>query len=159
MDNHVHHVAVPDRENSLAKTMKQCHGDYAAYFNLKYNFVGHAWQERFKSFPMDLTYCMNAIRYVERNPVRAGIVDQAEGYRWSSAAAHCGLRDDLLLSDQCPLVAVIGHWSSWLAQSADCSVEHLIREHTSTGRPLGSKSFLVRVGKQNPRSTNSGTGA
>jgi REP-associated tyrosine transposase len=107
MGNHVHFVAVPIREDSLHKTIKVAHGDYTTYFNSKYGLVGHTWQGRFKSFPMDETYCSNAVRYTERNPVRAGIVERAEDYLWSSAAAHCGLRDDLLLSDECPLTRVI----------------------------------------------------
>ena len=78
MDNHVHHIAVPEHEDSLHRTIKVAHGDYTSYFNTKYGMVGHAWQGRFKSFPMEEAHCWNAIRYVERNPVRAGMVDKAE---------------------------------------------------------------------------------
>ena len=58
MGNHVHHIAVPEREDSLAKTVKEAHGEYTTYFNFKYGFVGHAWQDRFKSFPMDEAHCL-----------------------------------------------------------------------------------------------------
>jgi putative transposase len=146
MDNHVHHIAVPALENSLAKTIKETHGEYTSYLNSKYGLVGHAWQERFKSVPMDEIHCRNAIRYVERNPVRAGIVIRAEDYLWSSAAAHCGLRDDLLLSGDCPFVDEIKNWSEWLAGRSDAAAEEDIRRHTRTGRALGSNEFLVRAG-------------
>ena len=80
MDNHVHIIAVPQREDSLAKMIKEAHEAYTKYFNTKYGLVGHAWQNRFKSFFMEWNYCLNAVRYVERNPVRAGIVSKAEHY-------------------------------------------------------------------------------
>lgn len=148
MDNHVHHVAVPERQDSLHKTIKVAHGDYTSYLNNKYGLVGHAWQGRFKSFPMDEPYCLNAIRYIERNPVRAGMVKRAEDYLWSSAAAHCGLRDDLLLSGNCPLILQIKNWSEWVNADPDDTENEMIRRHTQTGRPLGPRDFLVRIGNQ-----------
>jgi putative transposase len=150
MDNHVHYIAVPEREDSLAKTVKEAHGDYSKYFNTKYGLVGHAWQNRFKSFPMDWDHCRNAIRYVELNPVRAGMVARAEDYRWSSAAAHCGLRGDPLLSGECPFVTEILDWSGWLGEKADDTTD-LIRSHTRTGRPLGPKEFVLQLEKQTGR--------
>jgi putative transposase len=143
MDNHVHFVAIPHRLDSLGKGIKEAHEAYTKYFNTKYGLVGHAWQDRFKSFPMDWEYCLNAIRYVERNPVRAGMVNKAEDYLWSSAAAHCGLRDDMLLSDDCPLVTEIANWSEWLSVENPNEIEHAIRRHTRIGRPLGPTEFLV----------------
>jgi putative transposase len=148
MGNHVHHIAVPEREDSLAETIKEAHGEYTTYFNFKYGLVGHAWQERFKSFPMDEAYYRNAIRYVECNPVRAGIVKRAEDYLWSSAAARCGLRDDLLLSGNCPFVIEIENWSEWLAGTPVEAANDVIRRHTQTGRALGSSEFLIRAGLQ-----------
>jgi putative transposase len=148
MGNHVHHVAVPEEEDSLSKTIKVAHGEYTSYLNKKYGLVGHAWQGRFKSFPMDESHCHNAIRYIERNPVRAGILPRAEDYLWSSAAAHCGLRDDLLLSGDCPLVGQIDNWSDWLKIDSDDLFRDTFHQHTATGRPLGSKQFLIDVGKK-----------
>lgn len=97
---------------------------------------------------MEEEHCWNAIRYVERNPVRAGIVQRAEDYPWSSAAAHCGLRDDSLLSGECPLVLQVANWSEWLKGEPDAAVVEVIRRHTQGGRPLGSHHFLIRVGEQ-----------
>jgi len=100
---------------------------------------------------MDWDYCRNAIRYVERNPVRAGMVKRAEDYLWSSAAAHCGLRDDLLLSGECPLVAELVDWGEWLRSPEDEAIQNAIRRHTRTGRPLGPKEFLLRLEQQTGR--------
>ena len=151
MDNHVHHIAVPAREDSLGRAIKETHGEYTSYLNTKYGLVGHAWQGRFKSFPMEESHCWNAIRYVERNPVRAGMVERAEHYVWSSAAAHCGLREDMLLSGDCPVVREIKNWSEWLRLENAEGVDDVIRLHTRTGRPLGSKGFIGGIEEQKGR--------
>jgi len=143
MDNHVHHIMVPERVDSLAKTIKEAHGEYSLYLNSKYGLVGHAWQGRFKSFPMDWEHYVNVVRYVLRNPVRAGLVVKAEDYLWSSASARCGLRDDALITDH-PLVKQIPNWSEWLS-TEDPKADDLIRRHTRTGRPLGAEEFLKRL--------------
>jgi putative transposase len=151
MDNHVHIIGVPERTDSLGKTIKQAHGEYSRYFNTKYGFVGHAWQGRFKSVPMEESHTWNAIRYVERNPVRAGMVSKAEDYLWSSAAAHCGLRDDILLSGDCPLVKEIKNWSEWLRMENPIGLDNLIRQRTRTGKPLGSTEFIRTLEVQTGR--------
>ena len=144
MDNHVHLVQVPECEDSLSLTIKDAHGAYSRYLNLKYNLVGHAWQGRFKAVPMEESHCWNAIRYVERNPVRARMVERAEDYLWSSAAAHCGLRDDTLLSGNCPLVGEIKNWSEWL-RIEDDRMDELIRRQTRLGRPIGPEEFIKQL--------------
>jgi putative transposase len=141
MDNHVHHIMVPEDEDSLAKTIQEAHGEYSMYVNKKYGLVGHAWQGRFKSVPMDWEHYVNAVRYVLRNPVRAGLVGRAEDFLWSSAAARCGLREDSLVSDH-PLVRQIRIWSEWL-EGEDQKADNVIRRHTRTGRPIGSDAFLT----------------
>jgi len=151
MANHVHHIAVPEGEDSLAKAIRAAHGDYSKYFNTKYGLVGHVWQGRFNSFQMDWDYCRNAVRYVERNPVRAGLVVNAEDYLWSSAAAHCGLRDDPLLCGECPLLEEVADWSEWLRDAENEKANEKIRRHTRTGRPLGPKTFLVRLEEETGR--------
>jgi putative transposase len=148
MGNHVHHVGVPEWTNSLDKTIRFAHGDYAEYFNRKYGLVGHLWQGRFKSFPMEEEHCSNAIRYVELNPVRAGFVKRAEDYLWSSAAAHCGIRDDPLLSGECPLVLQVPNWSEWLGMECGKAVIEVLHRHIRSGRALGSNEFLRRIGAQ-----------
>lgn len=145
MSNHVHLIALPHHKDALAKMIKEAHEAYTKYFNTKYSLVGHAWQDRFKSIPMDWEHCLNAIRYVERNPVRARMVSTAEDYLWSSAAAHCGLREDVLLSGDCPLVKEILNWPEWLRIENPQDSEDAIRRHTRIGRPLGSNEFLARA--------------
>jgi putative transposase len=151
MPNHIHIIGVPEREDSLAKLMKECHGSYSSYFNKKYGFVGHCWQGRFKSIPMQESHSWNAVRYVELNPVRAGLVRRAEDYPWSGAAGHCGLRDDSLLSRDCPLIKEIWNWAEWLTLDSPIGFNELIRQHTRTGRPFGSNEFIAALENQTGR--------
>jgi len=145
MPNHIHLVAVPERSDSLGRAIQWAHGKYAEVFNVRYELVGHLWQGRFRSSVMDEHHLFNGVRYVERNPVRAGLVDRAEDYMWSSAAAHCGLRHDSILSNDCPLLAEIKDWSSWLAGAEPEAELQNIRESTERCYPLGSKEFVRRI--------------
>ncbi|MCP4643821.1 MAG: transposase [bacterium] len=146
MTNHVHLVAVPVREDSLGLALRDAHTVYAMYFNSRTQLSGHVWQGRFHSCPMDERHLWAAVRYVERNPVRAGMVERAEDYAWSSAAAHCGLRSDPLLSPDFPPPGVVDDWADWLHEEReeDDACER-IRQHTHTGRPCGSPTFLDQL--------------
>ncbi len=152
MDNHVHLIAIPKRRDSLSKAIQQAHGDYAEYFNAKYLKSGHLWQGRFKNAVMDASHLWNGVRYVERNPVRAGIVVRAEDFRWSSAAAHCGLRPDRVLSNDLPLLEEISDWSAWLDGQEKEEDLIFIRERTHTGRPCADddsiRSMEILIGRK-----------
>jgi len=147
MTNHVHLIAIPQYENSLALVLRDTNGLYALYFNRKYGFSGHLWQARFYSCVLDEARFWSAVRYVERNPVRAKMVVRAEDYRWSSAAAHAaGKPDNLLTPLEVP--PLISDWSAWLADEDDPAELKAIRYCTGTGRPWGSKGFLERLEAQ-----------
>src|SRR5579864_1606293 len=90
MSNHVHLVAVPTRPDSMALALRHTHGCYAAYLNARQSASGHVWQGRFYSCPLDTPHLWAALRYAERNPVRAGVAVEPELYPWSSAPVHCG---------------------------------------------------------------------
>jgi putative transposase len=94
---------------------------------------------------MDDAHMWNAIRYVERNPVRAGIVARAEDYLWSSAAAHCGLRDDILLNADFPPPGAVPNWSEWLRIEDSEDEIKTIRRQLSTGRPWGTPEFIQQL--------------
>jgi len=138
-------VAVPDYEASLALVLRDTNGLYAVYFNRKYGFTGHLWQARFYSCVLDESHFWTAVRYVERNPVRAKMVLRAEDYRWSSAAAHCLRRQDPLLTDLGSIPPLIADWSMWLADEEDPAELAAIRRNTGTGRPWGDKAFLEKL--------------
>jgi len=141
MPNHVHLVLVPEMESGLCEALAEVHRHYSRMINSRYGWRGHLWQERFHSFPMDEKYLLATVRYVELNPVRAGMVNSADEWLWSSACAHLYQRQDVLLNSS-PVLDSITDWHAYLQNgSSDAGLERL-RRHTRTGRPLGSDDFL-----------------
>lgn len=88
MTNHVHWIVKPADEHSLGLLFQRVHGRYAQYFNPLRSRSGHLWQNRYFSCPLSTSHLKIAVQYVEWNPIRAGLVEQSEDYKWSSAAAH-----------------------------------------------------------------------
>lgn len=145
MDNHVHYIVVPENQKSLAMTFNQTHMRYSQYMNRKHNRRGHLWQGRFYSCLLDDIHLYASVRYVERNPVRAGIVQRSEAYKWSSAHAHVFNETDSLLSEDCPLIEAIEDWSLYLSESDDEEWMEKFRTLSRTGRPAGGESFVTLI--------------
>ena len=74
MPNHVHLLAVPESKDGLAKAVGEAHRRYTRHVNFREGWRGHLWQGRFKSYAMDESYLLSAVRYIELNPVRAKLV-------------------------------------------------------------------------------------
>ena len=163
MDNHVHLIAVPKNEDSLARGIGRAHRHYTRMINFREGWRGYLWQGRFISYPLDEQYLYAAVRYVERNPVRAGLVKRAEDYPWSSAKAHVLKEKDILISDNF-MLSEIKDWSSYLAEDDRDIDRNLFREHACTGRPLGDEKFIIKLeeitgkvlkkGKPGPKKNN-----
>jgi len=154
MTNHIHLIAVPATEDGLQRTLKPLHMRYAQRANRLHGWKGHLWQGRFFSSALDEDYLWAAMRYVERNPVRARMVRKAERYRWSSAAAHCGLRHDPVLSDKSAWrrqFESIGDWSAWLAEGDEPERLEILRRNVEKGLPCGSETFIRRLEKMTGR--------
>ncbi|MHB1100107.1 MAG: transposase, partial [Burkholderiales bacterium] len=149
MTNHVHLVAVPETDDGLQRMLKPLNMRYAQRINRAQNWKGHVWQGRFFSSPLDDDYLWATVRYVERNPVRAGIVDRAENYRWSSAAAHCGIRSDGVLdlkSRWSKQFAAVEDWSAWLSEADEMEKVRILRQNSEKGLPCGNLDFIQRLG-------------
>jgi putative transposase len=143
MDNHVHFVAVPQREDSLTRCFQEAHRLYTRRINFRKGWKGYLWQGRFASFPMDERYLYAAVRYVERNPVKARLVDDPWEYSWSSARAHVLKTNDPLLS-HCFLNDEIQDWKTYLANE-DLSMSRDIETGIRVGRPQGSDQFIGKL--------------
>lgn len=149
MTNHVHLVVVPEREDSLAKAVGRTHLMYAQHLHRTHARLGHLWQGRFYSCPLDESHACNAAAYVELNPLRAGMVSVAWDYPWSSAGVHCGSHADR--SGVLDLAQWFAQWSApeWRLTletiAGDCDNTDLLRLHTRSGRPLGDDNFLGQV--------------
>ena len=147
MSNHVHLLLIPQKTESLAMALKQTHGRYATFWNATHASSGHVWQGRYFSCPLDDPHLWIALRYVEQNPVRAGLVANADLWPWSSAPVHCGqargtLDLDLLLWTKRWTSA---NWRAYLRAGESEADLEAIRENTHTGRPLGAPEFVKQL--------------
>ena len=147
MDNHIHLVAVPDEPHSLAVALRRAHGRYALYLNARRNRTGHLWQNRFYSCPLDQRHLWIALRYVERNPVRANLVVRPEQWQWSSAAAHLGTArtPELLDWDFHDEAGGPERWAGLLAEPEELIDIRALQRGTFTGRPVGEPDFVARL--------------
>ena len=144
MNNHVHFIAVPKYEDSFARGLGQTHKNYSSYINKREGWSGHLWQSRFLSFPLDEKHLYAAVRYVENNPVRVGLVDRAEDFSWSSARAHMQRVENILISD-CYLLKYLHNWGAYLREDTGEDDNAVIRKYSKTGRPLGDTEFVSEI--------------
>ena len=114
MPNHVHLVAVPSEPDGLALSIGEAHRRYTLRINSREGWRGHLWQERFSSFLMDETHLLTTIRYLEMNPVRAGLVACPVDCCWSSARAHLAGKDDAVVTVR-PMLEMVGSLQGFLA--------------------------------------------
>jgi len=150
MTNHVHLVVVPEREDSLAVLFRRVHGRYAQYLNARLGRSGHLWQNRFFSCPVSARHAWKVLAYVERNPVRAGLVAKAGEYQWSSARAHLRGKDPLGILDWGVWKDLRGAegWAELLANDEELLELQLLRRCTYAGRPFGEEAFVKRIEKK-----------
>jgi len=147
MTNHVHLLVVPDQEQSLARGVGETHQRYTRYINFREGWRGYLWQGRFGSVALDERHLVAAVRYVERNPIAAGLVTQAADYPWSSARAHVTGTPDPVLTAHF-LTEQIRDWAAFLTDDADDALGPRLTRHAAVGRPLGSAAFLERLEAQ-----------
>lgn len=143
MTNHIHLVVRTTRE-PIAIVMKRLGIRYAAWFNRKYGRVGHLFQDRFKSVPVETDeYFITLLRYVWANPVVAGIVTLPQDYRWSSRRL-VGRRTDLVDSDEIERLLPSGGLLNVLAGSSPPADTVLMMRHASQRHTPDEVAHLVR---------------
>jgi len=142
MPNHVHLIAIPETSDGLGRAIGETHRRYTCHINEREGWRGYLWQGRFASFVMDEDHYLTAMRYVELNPVRAGLAATPGEWPWSSARAHLTGDPDPLLGNVNDTIDYVGDWQRYLA--LDIEEEELLRlrQHARTGRPLGSATFV-----------------
>ena len=145
MNNHVHFVAVPENEESMARAFNTLHMRYAQYSNAKRGDKGHLWQGRYYSTALDERHLYAAMRYVENNPVRIKAEKKAENYKWSSAKSHVKKTNDQTLSGRCYLQHEIKDWAQYLEEAEDKAITKALIENTRTGRPSGDEDFIKKI--------------
>ena len=144
MTNHIHLLAVPEKEDSLAKAVGEAHRQYTRMINFRENVRGFLFQGRFSSCPVYTDqHLFTTVRYIEQNPVKAKIVKHPWEYRWSSAGFHCGETCCDPLVKPSSLFSNIIDWKDFLSKTDD--KEMVLEEKTRTGRPFGPDHFYAVV--------------
>ena len=141
MPNDVHLVAVPEHQNSLCDLFSNAHRRYTQMVNKREGWRGHLWQERFHSYAMDEYHLLQAVRYIELNPVRAQLCHRPDLWMWSSIHAHIRGHDDDLVSVH-PMLKRVQEWRGYLNVACSHTDSLNIQRHSQTGRPLGSNRFM-----------------
>jgi putative transposase len=145
MDNHVHLILVPATADGLRATIAGAHTVYSQRINTAQQTSGHLFQGRFASYPMDDAHLFVAARYVENNPVKAGMVMRAEDWPWSSARAHITGRPDGL-TDIVSLGEWIANWRAMLERGLEAADEsEAVEQASRSGLPLGGSHWRERL--------------
>lgn len=148
MQNHVHFIAIPSKLDSLAKTFNAAHMCYSQYVNEKLKQKGHLWQGRFYSCVLDESHLILAARYIERNPVRAGIIEKPWQWFWSSAIEHID-RKAMGIIKLGNLLEIIGmshsSWKEYIDKQEEEGLLQHIRKYTIKGCPLGTSAFVEKL--------------
>jgi putative transposase len=153
MTNHVHLLLTPGTAGACIGLMRDLGQRYVQYFNRRNERSGTLWEGRFRScIAESARYVLACYRYIESNPVRAGMVDHPMGYLWSSYAANSGMRSDPLVAPHAEYLAlaldnVARHeaYRRLFDQQQDAGVIAAIRDAIKGGYPLASDSFKATV--------------
>ena len=149
MSNHVHLLTKPESEESLFKMMQGLTLCYTQYINRTHGRTGRLWESRYHSCIVDQEkYLWAVARYIEQNPIRAGLVNRAEDYPYSSARAHVNggkdvvLGEDLFSDDSRPDYILL------LRSNIPGTEIDSLRYATKTGRPFGNEGFVSNMEKK-----------
>jgi putative transposase len=150
MPTHWHFVLWSYEDGDLAAFMHRLSTTHVRRWHLHRHSVGtgHVYQGTFKSFPVQTDeHLITVCRYVERNPVRAGLVERAQDWRWSSLSAHLWSgATDIQVADW-PFPRPIDWMTMVNTPLTDAELE-ACRLSATRGRPFGESSWQVRVAQQ-----------
>jgi putative transposase len=164
MDNHFHLLATGQHRDSVARAI-QCVGRrYVSYFNYLYGRTGTLWEGRYRSCPVQSErYFLDCQRYIELNPVRAGLVDRAAGHLWSSHRKHLGIAEDDLVSPHATYLGLAGSaeeryafYRQLFGQPLPMETIAFIRESIDKGMALGDERFCEELQAATGRRTRPG---
>jgi putative transposase len=145
MPNHMHIVIRPVGDGDLARWMHWLLTTHVQQHRVRHRTTGRIWQGRYKAFPIQTDrHLLTVLRYVERNPVRAGLAPHAIEWTWSSARErrHAGMPRSLLAGSPVPLPSP---WLDWVdAPLTDAELE-AIRDCVRRDRPLGDRLWTRDV--------------
>jgi len=159
MPNHVHLLATPAEDAAFARLMQSLGRRYVRSFNARHRRTGTLWEGRYRSTVIESErYLLACMRYIELNPVRAGLVSEPADYRWSSHGHNVGLRIDGLVTEHAlywalgntPFERQIAYRRLFQESQADGEIDAL-REATQHGWALGRSEFVGFVAQSTGR--------
>lgn len=143
MTNHCHMMIRPSSESSLFKMMQGVTLCYTQHVNRKYERTGRLWESRYHSCIVgEERYLWAVARYIEQNPVQAGIVSRAEDYDYSSARSHVKGIDDEVLGEELFTHDRREDYIKLLNSRIPEEEKNAVRYCTRTGRPFGDELFI-----------------
>lgn len=161
MSNHVHLLATPGEGGAVGRMMQSIGVRYVRYFNARYGRSGTLWEGRYRATVVEVdAYLMACYRYIELNPVRAGLVAHPADFRWSSHRCNAGLTADEVVAPH-PLFTDLGAspaarhraYLHLFDAGLDARTLHELREQTNKGWALGRAAFkrqLAALGSRRP---------
>lgn len=156
MGNHVHLLVTPPTDDALSRMMQDLGRRYVGWFNHKYQRTGTLWEGRFRAQLIDADgWLLSCLRYIELNPLRAGLVSNLREWPWSSLSHHLGVRPDPLVTDH-PTFWQLGNtpfereaaYAQWLDEGISAAELDRITRSLMRGQALGSDRFLSSLGVQ-----------
>jgi len=144
MPNHFHLALWPRSDQDLGRWMQWLLTAHVRRYHQHYRSSGHVWQGRFKAFPIEQDdHLLTVLRYIERNPLRARLVEGAEDWRWSSLQ-HWQATSKVSGIDPGP-VPRPENWPQWVNQPLTTSELEDVRHGVSRGTPFGSIVWVSRM--------------
>lgn len=155
MTNHVHLLMTANREGGISRLLQYLGRLYVRHFNFKYTRTGTLFEGRFKSsLIQEERYFLTCLRYIELNPIRAGMVKDPGGYQWSSYRMHgLGVQSNLWKPHR--LYLALGTcsstrqqaWRELLGEALDIELLAKVRHCANSGLVLGTEAFRDQVAK------------
>jgi putative transposase len=148
LPNHFHLVVLPAADGDLSRWMHWLQNTHVRRYHQHYHSGGHLWQGRYQAFPIELDeHLLTVLRYVERNPVRAGLVARAEQWLWSSARHWQDLAKapQFLAAGPVPRPA---NWLRWVNASVTAVELAAVRRSVERGAPYGSVPWVEQTARQ-----------
>jgi putative transposase len=156
MTNHVHLLLTPARAGGVAQVMQALGRTYVRHVNDTLGRTGTLWEGRYKSCLVDSErYVLACYRYIELNPVRAGMVADAAGYAWSSHGYNALGQPDPLVRPHATYLQIAAsdkarraHYRAWVAEGISADELHCLRLYSQRQRALGSDRFQQQIERQ-----------
>lgn len=144
MPNRVHFLLTPNNEKGLARALGDAHRRYAIHINRRYGRNGRLWHARFSSCALEHAWIHRAARFVERDPVDSGLLPGVLDFPWTSA--HSRIKgEDVGLVRLGKMGELEKDWERFISTPTEPEDQRLMVAHERTGRPLGSKEFILEL--------------